>query len=193
MLTAQEFIDRIHNAGVIGKPRVAAYGEAISKHLTVGIDMLWSPDTREIVILKPMIDLFEKAREIVGHPIPVSAGYRTLNHEHELQKRGLKTVKFVSPHCFGAMDLDARPVNGHNERTENFQIQAALVAAAKVLGLPRPRLGHKSYGEHFTHVDLVFMLFKPYTALDHPADWDWGLDAGNRAAFNSAWREGVEW
>lgn len=192
MINAQQFIDRIFDSGVIPRPRVAKYGENLSKHLTVGVDMLWSPDTLEVVTFQPMLDLFEKAREILGHPIPVSAGYRTLAHEHELQSRGLRTVKFVSPHAFGAMDLDARARDDVSERTENFHIQASLVAAAKVLGLPQPRMGHKGYNEKFTHCDLVFMLFQPYTDLPHPGKWE-DLAPSLRSALGSAWREGVQW
>lgn len=191
-MTAQEFIERVFSAGVIDKPRLAEYGEKISDHLTAGVDNIWSPDTREVVLYKPMIRLFEKAREFLGRPIPVTAGYRTLAHEHALQQRGYKTVKFVSPHCFGAMDLDARPYGEKSEKSANLEIQACLVSATKHLNLPRPRLGHKAYHEKFTHVDLVFMLFQPFTSLPHPAAWP-ELDEGTRKALGASWREGVEW
>ncbi len=73
----------------------------------------------------------------------------------------------------------------------NALVQVAYKQAARALGLPAPRLGHKLYNERFTHVDLVFMLFEPYGSLPHPSTWP-ELDPAQRQAF-TAWRPGVEW
>jgi hypothetical protein len=174
MLSADQFIEKVYAAGVVPMPAVATYGQKVSPHLTVGIDFLWSPDTDEITFLPQLIQLFEEARtNVLGNPIIVDAGYRTKAHEDALTAQGLQTAAFVSPHSLGSA-LDLKYVVGTFEGTStqaNIALRQAFLQAAKNLNLPVPRVGHKNYAEHFCHVDLMFMLFAPYTKLPHPRDW----------------------
>lgn len=193
-MTSQEFINRVLTESSLAQPpRKASYGERLSQFITVGVDHVTSPDTQEISLMSDMIRLFDKAREIYGRPIPITAGFRTHAHEEALTRSGYKTAKFVSPHSLGAaLDLDSRPYTWRTEAQVNAEIRQSVQQAAKALALPRPRLGHRAYDEKFTHVDLVFMLFQPYTTLPHPAAWQ-ELDEGTRKALSAGWREGVEW
>ncbi len=193
-MTPQEFINRVLTESSLARaPRVAKYGERFGQFITVGVDHVTSPDTQEISLMGNIIRLFDKAREIYGRPIPITAGFRTVAHEEALRQAGYKIAKFVSPHSLGAaLDLDARPYTWKTESQVNAEIQKAVRDAAKALELPRPRLGHKTYDEKFTHVDLAFMLFAPYTTLAHPKDWP-ELSPELRSSFATAYQESVEW
>lgn len=185
-------------AGGIRVPVVQPYGTKLSEFLTVGVDHLASPDTGECCLLPQMTRLFDELRRIVGVPIPVTAGFRTVHHQESLIAAGYKGVAtLISPHSLGAaLDLDARErvINGRwiPEVGVNVLIQDAAREAAGQLGYPTPRIGHRAYNERFTHVDLIFFLFAPYTALPHPADW-LELDEATRKTLGAAWRPGVEW
>lgn len=189
-MTPENFISYIHKElGLL--PMVAPYAQRIGRHLVVGVDQLASPDTGEVLVLPPLSSLFDETREYLGEPIPVTAGYRTHRHELRLQNLGYKTAKFVSPHSFCALDLDARPTKGRTEKQVCLEIVQATVAAAQKLGLPRPRMGYRGYDYRFVHVDLTFYLFKPYTNLEHPQHWP-NLTQEQRQML-SAWRPGAEW
>jgi hypothetical protein len=192
-MTAQEFVDKFFSlTSAEQKPRVVPYGTKVSDHLTVGIDLLESPDTEQFTLLPQTVALFEKAREIVNSPIQVDAGFRTVAHELALQGAGYRTAKFISPHCLGAA-LDLRiPGPGVDGPTRNATLQSALLAAAKDLGYPQPRLGHWIYAERFTHVDLVFLCFQPYTDVPHPKDWS-ELDAAICRELGASWVPGLSW
>jgi len=191
-----EFIQKIFaESGVLTPPRILPYGYRVSTYLTINIDHLSSPDDATFVLLPQAIKLFDAAREIYKRPILVNAGFRTHNHERALQRRGYKTAKFVSPHSLGAaLDCKASPykpeLDYHGEET-NRQLQSAFREAAQQLSFPAPRLGHKAYGEAFTHVDLVFLLFAPFTNLAHPETWPELSD--DQRLLISAWRPGIEW
>ena len=192
-MTATEFVDHVFSqANVLPPPMVMAYGTALHKYLHVGPDHVASPDTGEVALLPALVELDQCARELCGFPLPTSAGFRTVRHEDQLAARGYKTAKFVSPHSLGcALDKDAIARDGKSEQAVNLEIRTAYIRAAERLKLPRPRLGHRAYGERFTHVDLVFLLFAPYTPLPHPSTW---LDLPVRLRSDLiAWRPGVEW
>ena len=191
-----EFIQKIFaESGVLTPPRILPYGYQVSTYLTIGIDHLTSPDDGTFVLLPQVIELFDAARQIYGGPISVNAGFRTHNHELTLQARGYKTAKFVSPHSLGAaLDCKAIPLPGkpdYDGEETNRQLQSAFREAAQQLSFPAPRLGHKAYGEAFTHVDLVFLLFAPFTNLAHPETWPELSD--DQRLLISAWRPGIEW
>jgi len=193
-MTAQEFVARVfEKSGCVSPAKVVKYGTKFGTYITAGPDNVWSPDTREVALMEAIISLFTRAREIHGRPIPITAGYRTIAHQVALEKAGYKTAKHISPHSLGcALDLDAREYQWRTEAQVNAEIQAALLQAAKELKLPEPRLGHLAYGEKFTHVDLAFMLFVPYTKLPHPKDWD-DLGTKERDFFKRAYVEGARW
>jgi len=198
MMNAQQIVDKVFAAGVLPMlPAILPYGAKVSEFLTVGVDHLASPDTGECCLIPQTRMLFDEIRRIMGVPIPVTAGFRTVAHELNLEAAGHKTAKLISPHSLAAaLDLDARErsINGRwvPEVGINVLIQDAARQAADKLGYPTPRLGHRAYNERFTHVDLVFFLFAPYTALPHPADWP-ELEESTRKTLGAAWRPGVEW
>jgi len=194
-LSSSDFIARVYAAGVAPAPVIKTYGDVISPHLKCGIDFLWSPDTREVSLLPQEIALFEEMRTNQWKkPIGVNAGYRTLAHELDLEAQGYKTAKYVSPHCVGsAMDLKVFPGTFQGTQLRaNIQLRFAARNAASALKLPQPRIGHIAYEEVFCHVDLMFLLFKPYTKLDHPKDWT-DLDADMRKNLGASIQPGVEW
>jgi hypothetical protein len=192
-MTPQKLIERVFEASPeLLQVRVLPYGTKVSPHLSAGVDTLASPDTNEVCLMPPLLDLFEEARRLFGKPMPVTAGFRTHAHEKALEARGYRTAKFVSPHSLGsALDIDARPAKNKTEAQVNREIQAVLKEAARNLDMPKPRLGHKAYKESFTHVDVIFLLFAPFTALPHPAKWK-ELTPEQKAAV-SAWVPGTEW
>jgi hypothetical protein len=191
-MSPDEFVEKVFASGVIARPKPVAYGEQVSPHLKVGVDQLASPDIGQMTLLPQSVALYEAAREILGQPIRVNAGWRTVAHELALQDAGYRTAKWISPHCLGAaLDLQlGLGAVGQPER--NAELQEALKSAATKLQFPAPRLGHFAYSEHFTHVDLVFFLFKPYTELDHPGAWT-ELDPGVRQQLGNSWQPGISW
>lgn len=202
-MTPDQFIER-----VLTQPQVPFYrggvphGTKISKHLTVGVDHLASPDTGSIILYKPLLDLFDEARDILGHPLPVNAGFRTPNHQRLLIAQGYKAATALSPHMVAAaLDVDAVPRGTVSEVEECLAIVNAFEKAAALLSLPAPRLGYSAYALKFVHIDLVFMLFQPYTSLPHPSSWAEGLldlsgrpwkpnGLGSRDFFANTWKEG---
>lgn len=194
-LTADQFIARVYDAGVTPAPVVKKYGDEVSPHLHFGTDLLWSPDTHEYSQLPQCIALFEETRVNQWQkPIGVDAGYRTHAHELQLQAEGYKTAKFISPHSLGsADDYKALPGTYDGKITSaNIALRAAFRKAASTLGLPQPRIGHKNYGEAFLHVDFMFFLFKPFSVLDHPKDWQ-DLSAEMRQVYAITCIPGWEW
>lgn len=136
------------------------------------------------LFFQPILQVIEKAREIVG-PLTADSGYRSYDHQvqvydDDVKKNGGKPSGKVakpghSPHETGAaVDLAIPP--GHEP--EEF---AKLLQKISVdLGFPMARVGWKEYlGMDFVHVDEVFLLFKPYTNVPNP--------------FPEAWLPGVTW
>lgn len=194
-MTSAEFIAKVFESGVVPMPCVSAYGKQISPHLTMGIDMLWSPDNQQFTTLPQMVDLFEETRVNQWKaPILVDAWFRTEAHEEALDAKGYHTATFASAHEFGAggdfralrPGAEAVPINA------NGALRMAFENAAKALGFPAPRIGYKIYGGSLIHVDLWFMLFEPYSSLRHPKDWP-DLQQDVRDAYAKAIAPGVEW
>lgn len=194
-LTAPQFIAKVYAAGVAPPPKVRQYGETVSDHLHFGTDLLWSPDTHEYSQLPQCIQLFEECRvNQWGKPVGVDAGYRTYPHELKLQSEGYATAKFVSPHSVSAAD-DYKVLPGTYDGTisqGNTALRKAFRKAASALGLPQPRIGWKAYQGAFIHVDLMFMLFTPYTKLAHPKDWE-DLSPEMRQIYAITCVPGWEW
>ncbi len=155
----------------------------ISDHISQG--EFGQKDTGEVMIFEPLIQVFERARSILGKPILINSGYRSREYQGKLYQADLKAHQGRpsgnvakpgnSPHMYGAaMDL-ALP-KGWTARD-----LAALFRRASVeLGYPPARTGWRQYGGSFLHIDLVFMLFDPYLG---------GIKNPNPLA----WLPGVEW
>lgn len=171
MLTPEIFLTRVFELEEMPSPRLGVYGEKLTKYLQVGSDALQSPDTGEILPYPPMLALDEEACDILGYDIPTTAGYRTPGHQRNLIVRGYKAATFISPHFFGALDKDARPREGKTEKQVCQEIADAYKKAAIKLRMPAPRLGMRAYNYRFVHVDLLPMLFSPFTGLEHPSKW----------------------
>ena len=125
-------------------------------------------------ILAPLIDLFEAVRAEVG-PIKVNSGYRGDAFQERLYKQNPQGVAKPgsSPHRFGAaMDL-AIPKEWTAAKLADL-VQAKSIA----LGFDRARCGWREYSGRFLHIDLVYLLFTPFTAIPNP---------------NRSWRPGVTW
>lgn len=129
--------------------------------------------TKKVVMYGPTLALFEETRRLFAKPIGINSGYRSPEYQKHLKELGYKAAN-DSPHCRGAaLDL-AIPAG-----TTYLSLIALIRQAAKNLGLPKPRIGYKEYGYTFVHVDLVYLLFEPYTGEVNPNP--------------GPWRAGVEW
>lgn len=193
-LTAPQFIDKIFSSGIVPAIVVKKYGDTLSDHLHFGTDLLWSPDTHGFSMLPQCVALFEETRKEWANPITVDAGYRTYAHEKALESQGLKTAKFASPHSL-ASALDYKATAGTYDGTiaqGNTALRSAFKKAASALGLPAPRIGWKAYNGAFIHVDLMPMLFAPFTNLPHPKDWE-DLSADMRGIYAITCVPGWSW
>lgn len=191
-MNAEDFFNKVSAAGVLAPSFKPTYGQKISPHITAGIDQVASPDTGECWIHKPLIDLFEAARNLVSFPVKINAGSRTVAHEIDLRTQGYHTAAFASPHNLSA--FDTQPVVDASEDLFKSveEWSQAIYAAAKTMNMPTPRLGTKIYQDRIAHVDLVFLFFQPYTDLAHPSSWP-ELPVNLRNELGSSWRSGVIW
>lgn len=140
--------------------------------------------SQKVVIFDPLVELFEAVRNQVG-PIAISSGYRSDDYQRRLYEADLKmhggrpsgqvAKPGNSPHATGAaMDLIIPKGWQAKEFSELF------TGACIDLNLPLCRVGWKQYlGRGFIHVDLVPMLYKPYTSIPNPQP--------------KAWRPGAVW
>lgn len=128
-------------------------------------------DTGQVVVYEPLVELFEKVREIIKRPIRINSGYRSPEYQANLYRQdpsGAVAKPGNSPHQTGAaMDLGIPP----NFTAQSFA--ALFRKTSKELGFPEARTGWKMYGGTFIHVDLVFMLYAPYTKEINPNPRDW--------------------
>jgi len=134
--------------------------------------------TFTVVIYDPLIELFETVRGMIGKPIVISSGYRSREYQQKLYDEDIRRYgrpsgnvakPGSSPHETGtAMDLFI-PIG------LQAKLFAELFTAACVdLNIPLCRIGWKRYlGRGFIHVDLVPMLFKPYTKVPNPHSQYW--------------------
>lgn len=134
-----------------------------------------------VVILEPLIELFEAVRAEVGGPIRINSGYRSPAKQKELYERDIRehggkpsgevARPDCAPHTYGAaMDL-AIPVGWNAARLANL-----IQGTCGKLGLPKARCGWRKYGSRFVHTDLVFLRFPPYVLKgdrDNPAPYSW--------------------
>lgn len=141
--------------------------------------------SQKVVIYDPLVQLFEAVRNGLGRPIVISSGYRSDEYQRKLyeedkRKNGGKPSGQVakpgnSPHAAGAA-IDLIIPSGWTAQRLAEIFQETSVA----LGFPKCRVGWKQYlGRGFIHVDLVPMLFAPYTSEKNPNP--------------QAWRPGVTW
>lgn len=136
----------------------------------------------KVIIYDPLIVLFETVREKVGLGIPASSGYRSPEYQkflydEDIKKHGTPSGNVAkpgsSPHETGAaMDL----IIPHGWQAKQFGDE--FTAACVDLDFPLCRIGWKQYlGRGFIHVDLVPMLYAPYTKTPnpHPQNWKPGV------------------
>jgi len=178
------------------------YGKKIGKHIIVGVDNVTSPDRPDELLLIPQITkLFNKTREIYGAPLMITAGDRTIKHQRKLLKLGLKGATVMSPHILGAaLDIDAVPSTWDTEKQACERIIECVNEAAQEIKVELPRMGFKAYNYRFVHVDLVFILFEPFTKIEHPGSWlglfknlGGQIVKGAHDKFSNSWRPGVTW
>lgn len=128
----------------------------------------------EIIVFEPLIDVFEAVRAAAGCPISIFSGYRTKEHQAQLyqqdmdENNGTPTKLVASPdfapHTYGAaMDLET-PFG-----RDPFVLLIRKVC--KALSVP-VRLGYLHYNG-FVHVDVMPMLFSPYTPAINPVPLSW--------------------
>lgn len=135
-------------------------------------------DTGEVIIYEPLIELFEAVRKAIGKPIPVNSGYRSPAYQKklydaDLRANGGKPSGAVarpgsSPHETGAaMDL------GIPTGWDAAKFAQLIRNTSVAIGFPMARVGWKKYGGRFVHVDLVHMLYAPYTGKPNPNPGAW--------------------
>ncbi|HBE80347.1 MAG TPA: hypothetical protein DDW65_21575 [Firmicutes bacterium] len=141
------------------------------------------------VFFKPTLDVIEETRMRLKTPITGSSGYRSrikqailyqeyldeCKRQGKAPKSGVVAKPGNSPHETGAA-VDLYIPDG--KQPEEF---AKLLQKVSIdLGFPIARVGWKDYlGRGFVHVDLVFLLFTPYTSIANP--------------FPNLWLPGVSW
>jgi hypothetical protein len=130
------------------------------------------------IIFEPLIELFETLRETVNRPIRINSGYRTIEKQTELYQRDVRenggnpsgkvAIPSHAPHTYGAaMDL-AIPFP---YKAKDF---ARLIQKISLdLKFPMVRTGWKAYNGAFVHMDLIPMLFQPYTNISNPCPESW--------------------
>ena len=119
------FVNKCRDAGVIPPPHKPAYKEHISTHIVAGLDHIVSPDTGTEWLHPPLLRIFDKARELLGRPIPITAGSRTPEHEQLMQEQGYKTAKLVSPHNINFHIL-------HHTQSINYVLRQSLAAFVNI-------------------------------------------------------------
>lgn len=141
----------------------------------------------QMLIAEPLLELLEKYRELTGgKPVKVTAGYRTREHQKELQGRADLKAATYSPHTVGmAADVDLP------DKKAVLNAVSIFLQAANILGL-RIRLGYKQYlknGQSFVHVDVCpeyYAAGKPYH--------DWPIWTGYPTTAPAAWMiKGLTW
>lgn len=147
-------------------------------------------NTGAVVIYQPLITLFETVRAgitLLGGkdtPITVNSGYRSPEYQKTLYEADLRandgkpSGKVAkpghSPHETGAaMDL------GLPEGFEAKEFAAFIRRVSLELEFSEARTGYIIYDYKFVHVDLVPMLYRPYTGTPNPNP--------------GAWKPGVIW
>jgi hypothetical protein len=137
----------------------------------------WVPEI-PIRAFEPTLKLFEAIREIVGQPIAINSGYRTIEkqkylYKADLESNGGKPSGKVAnpanaPHTTGtAMDLSLPA--GYTAQ----QLAQLIRQTSVKLGYPMARTGYITYDYKFVHFDLVFLLYAPYTKTPNPAPALW--------------------
>jgi len=131
------------------------------------------PWTREIKLIYWIINLFESVRNEIGCPIFITSGYRSRQYQKHLTEINPYAVD-LSPHPEGAaLDMHI-PINH-----DPVELALKFQEHSQKLGYGICRYGLEKYGFHFLHVDIIYMLFTPWTNVENPKP--------------SLWREGVTW
>lgn len=156
--------------------------EHISEHITK-VEFA-QKDSGKVIIHESLIKLFEAVRVGIGKPLKINSGFRDEEYQKHLYEADLKAhggkpsgkvaKPGYSPHATGAA-MDIAVPDGHD--SEGF---AKLIRnTSDKIGLPTARTGYKKYGGVFVHIDLVPIMFEPYTKIKNPQ--------------REFWRPGVTW
>lgn len=146
----------------------------------------------ERVMLFETLAVFDEARRMLGGPLSISSGRRSLAEQEALREAGYRAARY-SPHCYGAA-LDVRIPS----LLTDYGLAHLILAAAQHLNLPRPRIGYQVYRKDpgtrtvvktmtgtevvsstFVHFDFVYLMR--------------GLIEDVPVSIWDSWREGVTW
>lgn len=131
------------------------------------------PFTHEIKLSPFIINLFEAVRNDIGCPIFITSGYRSPQYQKHLTEINPYAVK-LSPHPEGAaLDMQI-PF-----RFEPLELAHRFQEHSKRLGYGTCRYGLEKYKFRFIHVDIIYMLYHPWTNTENPKP--------------DIWKEGVTW
>lgn len=98
--------------------------------------------------LDELFESFEKLRDMMGIPIPVTSGYRCKRHQDELRELGYKAA-LVSPHNFGvALDITFSSIE--------LNMEAYKLLTEEVN--PNLRVGFWKYQKELIHLDTAYNL-----------------------------------
>ena len=123
--------------------------------------------TGEIKISPHIVYLFESVREELGKPIIITSGYRSEKYQAYLRAIGYPAA-IVSPHCYGAALDMLFPFSVDKDGFANLFVNHSLKLDYGIC-----RIGRKQYGDTFLHVDVVYLLFEPYTTIQNPKPDTW--------------------
>jgi len=151
------YFDRREN-NIVGKLRVSNH---IAAH---EIEDRW---TREVKISPYIVHLFEVVRKKFGVPIMITSGYRTREYQAHLGEIGYPAAE-ISPHCQGAAFDMLFPIGIDKNEFANMWKWQSLD-----LGYKHCRIGRKKYNDTFLHVDIVYLLFEPFTTIPNPVPDRW--------------------
>lgn len=124
-----------------------------------------------LIIAEPLVNFLQLYRSFIKKQVKINSGYRSLEKQNELKRRGFKTAR-NSPHVEGmAADLDFK---NKQEVLENVLILKELSSKHNY----SIRLGYKQYlsvGQTFIHIDVCPMFYgkhKPFHKNQHPLAWE---------------------
>ena len=134
---------------------------------------IWDKWTHDIKISPFIVRLFEAVRNEIERPIMITSGYRSQIYQDYLRQIGYPAA-ILSPHTYGAA-LDMLYPTGLDK--DNFTM--LFREKSQQLGYGDCRIGRAKYNDTFLHVDIVYLLFEPYTRIGNP--------------IPEHWKEGISW
>lgn len=100
-------------------------------------------------------DVFKEIRDKWGRSIPITSGYRCIQHQKDLYDQGISSAA-LSVHDFGlALDLDCN---------DEYEVKSLVKHIEKIC--PELRIGYQSYlhrGQSFVHIDCGYLISPSYS------------------------------